>query len=142
VSTPVGPLGVGVAMIIVLYAYGGWNDAAFVAAELRRRRSVGLALLLGTAAITVIYLLVNLAYIYGLGFEGVRASQAVAADVLKQACGSEGHAAMSVLVMVSALGAMNGLIFAGSRVYAALGRDHSLFAGLGRWHATLGAPIG
>src|SRR5262249_23442508 len=63
-------------------------------------------------------------------------------DVLKQAFGSEGHAAMSVLVMVSALGAMNGLIFAGSRVYAALGRDHSLFAGLGRWHATLGAPIG
>jgi amino acid transporter len=129
-------------MILVLYAYGGWNDAAFVAAELRKRRNIALALILGTTAVTLIYLVVNLAYVSGLGFEGVRQSQAVAADILKQAWPSGGNQAMCVLVMVSALGAINGLIFAGSRVYAALGRDNPVFAQLGRWHPTLGAPIG
>ena len=48
---------------------------------------------------------------------------------------------MSLLVVVSALGAMNGLIFTSSRVYAALGADHSLFALLGRWHPRLHSPV-
>lgn len=142
VTSDIGPLGVGVAMVLVLYAYGGWNDAAFVAAELRSRRNIAVALILGTTAITLIYLVVNLAYIYGLGFEGVRKSQAVAADLFEHATNKNGQAAISVLVMISALGAINGLIFAGSRVYAALGRDHPLFGGLGRWHPTLGSPVG
>ena len=142
VTSPVGPAGLGTAMIIVLYAYGGWNDAAFVAAELRKRRNIAVALILGTTAVTLTYLVVNLAYISGLGFEGVRASTAVAADVLGRAWPGTGNQIMCVLVMVSALGAINGLIFAGSRVYAALGRDHPAFGRLGRWHPTLGSPIG
>ena len=141
VEKPIGPLGMGVAMIIVLYAYGGWNDAAFVAAELRNRRHIATALILGTTAITLIYLAVNAAYISGLGFEGVRSSKAIASDVFKGPLGSNGERAMCVLVMVSALGAINGLIFTGSRVYATLGRDHPVFEWLGRWHPSLGAPI-
>jgi amino acid transporter len=49
--------------------------------------------------------------------------------------------AMCVLVMVSALGGINGLIFTGSRVYATLGEDHRVFAWLGRWHPRLGTPV-
>src|SRR5262249_2244228 len=61
------------AIILVLYAYGGWNDSAFVAAEVRnRRRNIPLALILGVGAITLIYLLVNAAYLMGLGFETAR----------------------------------------------------------------------
>jgi amino acid transporter len=132
------------AIILVLYAYGGWNDAAFVAAEVRDpRRNIPLALLLGVGLITVVYLLVNAAYVAGLGFDGVRAQhdQLVPTRLLDKAFGEYGGKAMAVIVMASALGAANGLIFAGSRVYATLGNDHPLFTWLGHWRPGYGAPI-
>ena len=132
----------GLAMVLVLYAFGGWNDAAFVASEVRDpTRNLPRALLLGTAGITVVYLLVNLAYLCGLGFDGVRSSWTPAADVAKLAFGDVGEKLISVLVMVSALGAVNGLIFTGSRIYSRLGQEHPLLAILGRWHPSLGVPV-
>jgi amino acid transporter len=129
------------AMVLVLLAYGGWNDAAYVAAEQRDgRRNIPRALILGTAGITLVYLLVNVAYLRSLGFDGVRRSQAVAADVLAGPLQTFGEKAMCVLVMVSALGAINGLIFAGSRVYSIMGADHAVFAWLGRGHRGRGVP--
>ncbi len=102
--------GLGLALIFVLYAFGGWNDAAFVAAEVKnQRRNLPLALLLGTGGITLIYLLVNLGYLWGLGFDGVREASTPAAAVVGK-LGGWGATAISVLVMISALGAVNGLI--------------------------------
>jgi amino acid transporter len=135
------------AIILVLYAYGGWSDAAFVAAEVREpRRNIPRALILGTLAITVIYLLVNAAYVAGLGWQEVtRLGDDVApvpVRVLEQTpLGTDGGRAISILVMISALGAVNGLIFAGARVYATLGADYRLFAWLGTWRPGRGAPI-
>jgi amino acid transporter len=135
--------GLGLAMILVLYAYGGWSDAAFVAAEVRTpKRNIPLALILGTIAITVVYVLINAAYLAVLGFTGVRNSSAVAADVFKHLPAAAGAPVMSVLVMISALGALNGLIFTSSRVYSQLGAEHSIFAWLGRWSPRLGSPVG
>src|SRR5207249_1989554 len=122
---------------------------AFVAAEMRNgRRNIPRALILGTGGVIVIYFLVNGAYWLGLGFEGARNSQAIAADVLElplrpwsSQAAEWSSKAMCVLVMVSALGAVNGLIFTSSRIYAALGSDHSIFAGLSRWHPRWGSPI-
>jgi amino acid transporter len=128
--------GLGLAMVFVLYAYGGWNDAAFIAAEVRdQHRNMPRALVVGIAAITVVYLAVNAAYLAVLGFDGVRESFTPAADVLQRAVGPWGAKAISVLVMISALGAINGMILAGSRVYATTGEDHRLFARLGRWNS-------
>ncbi len=132
----------GLAMVFVFYSYGGWNDAAFVAAEVKnRKRNLPWALFIGTGGITIIYLLVNAAYLYGLGFAGVSASPTPAADVLALALGDWGARGMSLLVMLSALGAINGLIFTGARIYVGLGSDHQLFALLGRWHARRNTPI-
>jgi basic amino acid/polyamine antiporter, APA family len=140
-STPAGAAtSFGTAMIFVLYAYGGWNDTAYVAADVRNRRNIIRALLLGTGLITVIYLAVNVAYLRALGFDGMRASGTVAAEVGRLALGADGSRAISVLVMVSALGAINGLIFTGSRVYAALGAENSIFALVGRWSPRFGSP--
>src|SRR5688572_4921839 len=135
--------GLGLALILVLYTYGGWNDAAFIVAEMKnKRRNIPLALILGTAGVAVIYLLVNAAYINGLGFEGARRSSAIAADVLHGALGSTGARAMAVLVMISALGALNGLILTGARISAAAGADFAVFAPLARWHVRWGTPVG
>ena len=121
------------AMILILYTYGGWNDAAFVAAEQRnQRRNIPLALILGTLLVTIIYLLINVAYLLVLGFEGAAGAKEIAADVLERLAGVHGDRLMCALVMVSSLGAANGLILTGSRIHAALGRDHPLFAALGK----------
>lgn len=130
------------AIILVLYAYGGWNDAAFVAGEVREpQRNMPRALLIGIGVITVIYMLVNLAYIMGLGFNNVRGPASLPTQLLEKQFGENGAKAMSVIIMVSALGAVNGLIFAGSRVYATLGNDHRLFGFLGHWQPGRGVPI-
>jgi amino acid transporter len=142
VSKPMEGAGFGLAMVFVLYAYGGWNDSAFVAAEVRNgERNIPLALFLGIGLITIIYLLVNVAYLMGLGFEGARTNFAPAAGVLTNAAGEWGGKAISAIVMTSALGAMNGLIFTGARVYAALGADHRVFAMLGKWNVRLNVPV-
>jgi APA family basic amino acid/polyamine antiporter len=131
----------GFALVLVFVTYGGWNDAAYVAAELRDGpRSIVRALILGTAGITLLYVLVNAAYLSALGFDGARKSHAIAADVLARPLGEWGSRAMCLLVMVSALGAVNGLIFSGPRLYARMGAEHPLFAWLGRWNRRTGVP--
>jgi amino acid transporter len=132
------------AIILVLYAYGGWNDAAFVAAEVRNpRRNIPLALLLGVGIIIVVYLLINLAYIVGLGFDAMRqpGEHLKARLLVDKAFGEHGARVISIIVMVSALGSANALIFAGSRVYATLGNDHPLFDFLGHWRPGFGTPF-
>ncbi|MCI0379755.1 MAG: amino acid permease [Gemmataceae bacterium] len=130
------------AIILVMYAFGGWNDAAFVAAEVRdRRRNIPLALLAGIGAITVIYVLVNAAYLLGLGFNQARSPGSLPTQLMENAFGEHGVWVMSVIIMASALGAANGLILTGSRVYATLGKDHRLFGFLGGWRPGAGTPI-
>jgi amino acid transporter len=130
------------AMILVLFAYGGWNEIAYVGAEVRNpERNILRALVLGTVAVTLIYVLVNLAFIKTLGFAGTGHSQAVAADVLRRATGDWGSRLISVLVCISALGAINGMIFTGARIYYAMGTEHRLYAWLGRWNAARGTPV-
>jgi amino acid transporter len=83
---------------------------------------------------------VNAAFLYTLGFEGLQQSKAVGADAVAGAFPGAGAALVSALVCVSALGAVNGLIFTGARITYALGADHRLFGKLGRWHPKLQTP--
>ena len=131
----------GMAMIFVLFAYGGWNEMAFVSAEVTEpRKNILRALLIGTLAVTAIYVLVNLAFVYALGLEGTRQPTA-ATDVLRLGIGPWAGQSISVLICISALGAINGQIFTGSRIYYAMGNDHRVYAWLGRWNARRGTPV-
>ena len=137
-----GNASLGLAMVFVLYAYGGWNDAAFVAAEVRdQRRNLPRALWIGIFAITIIYLVVNVVYLRVLGFDLARESSAPAADVVASAFGPSGRAAASVLVMLSALAAINGMILAGSRVYAVVGADYPRARWLATWNRQAAVPL-
>lgn len=132
----------GVAMILVLYAFGGWNDAAFVASEVKdRQKNIPKALFLGIGGITIVYLLINIGYLWGLGIDNLRGNPTPAADALGAAFGESGAKVMSLLVMLSALGALNGLIFTGSRIFTALGREHTVFTVLSRWNPRLNVPV-
>ncbi len=133
---------IGLALVFVLYAYGGWSHAAFVAAEVRdQRRNLPRALVLGILGITLIYFAVNGAYLLALGFDGVRTSQTPAADVMERAFGAIGGRAISLLVMLSALGAINGMILTAPRVYAAWGADYPALWWLSTWNRGAVAPI-
>jgi amino acid transporter len=129
------------AMILVMFAYGGWSDMSYVAAEVRHpERNIARALVLGTLAVSAIYLMLNLAFAWGLGLDGFINSKAVAADVLSRGVGEWGGRAISLLICLSCLGAINGMIFTGSRVYFAVAAEHRLFAWLGAWNHERGIP--
>lgn len=141
VTVPPTQAGLGSAMIFVLLSYGGWNEAAYISAELRDvRRNMVRSLLVSIAIITGSYLLINWAYIQGLGLSGMAASEAVAADLMRRVVGEPGAVLISLLIAVSTLGSINATIFTGARTNYALGQDFSLFAFLGRWHERANTP--
>jgi amino acid transporter len=133
---------IGLALVFVMYAYGGWSHAAYVAAEVHNpQQSIPRALLLGVAGITGIYLVVNAAYLAALGFDGARHTPTPAAEVLELATGPWGGRAISLLVMLSALGAINGMILTATRIYAVLGGDYPPLAWLASWNRRSAAPV-
>lgn len=124
----------GMAMVFVLLTYGGWNEAAYLSAEVRDlRRNMTRGLFASLGLITVLYLLVNWAYLHGLGLAGMADSQVVAADLMRAALGSPAAQLISLLVVAAALSSTNATIFTGARTSFALGRDFSFFRFLGRW---------
>ena len=138
----VDPMPVSVALILVLFTFGGWNEMAFVAAEVRNpKRNIVRALVLGTAAVTLLYLLANAAFLRSLGYEGMAASGAVAVDAVSGVFPEVGGRLISLLISISALGAVNGLIFAGGRISYAVGAEHRAFRALGRWNPRTGTPV-
>ena len=131
----------GLAMLFVLLTYGGWNEAAHLSAEIRHvQRNMSKALLWSIGIIVSIYLLINLAYLQGLGLAGMAGSEAVAADLMRQVAGEGGAKFISFLIAISALGATNATIFTGARTNYALGRDFPAFAWLGRWNDRANVP--
>jgi basic amino acid/polyamine antiporter, APA family len=131
----------GLAMVFVLLSYGGWNEAAYISAELHNlRRNMVRSLLWSIAIITAIYLLINLAYILGLGLNDMAGSPAVAATLLRRAFGETGAMFVSFLIAISTLGAMNATIFTGARTNYALGQDFALFSIMGNWKSRPSTP--
>jgi len=123
----------GLAMVFVLLSYGGWNEAAYISAEIQNQRRNILRSLVGSIGIiTAIYLLINLAYLQGLGLSNMAASKAVAADLMRSIWGETGAVFISLLIAVSTLGAINATIFTGARTNYALGEDFPLFSFMGR----------
>jgi amino acid transporter len=133
--------GIGSAMVFVLFTYGGWNDAAYISAEVRHReRNVLLSLLFAIGVVTALYVLVNLAYMKGLGYGAMARSDAVAADLLKRVWGSGGEKLISIMIAISALTSVNGSMIVGARSNYALGRDFPMFRLLARWDEASGSP--
>lgn len=131
----------GLAMVFVLLSYGGWNEAAYIAAEIQnRQRNILRSLLWSLSIITAIYLLINWAYLQGLGLANMAQSQAVAADLMRSVAGEPGALFISFLIAISTLGAINATIFTGARTNYALGKDFALFGFMGRWQPNPSTP--
>jgi amino acid transporter len=130
----------GLAMVFVLLTYGGWNEAAYISAEVADgRRGILRGLLLGLGTVTVLYAFINAAYLWGLGHAGVAASQAPAADLFRLAFGAQSGTLLSAIVAFSCMKAISATIFFGARSNYAVGQNWRLFSWLGHWHPC-GAP--
>lgn len=131
----------GVALIAVAWSFAGWEEVSFVAGEVRRpSRNLPRALLLGTAGVTVLYLLVNYVYLKTLPVSemaGVVRVGETAANVL---FGETGAVLLSAAVIVSIVGALNGSVLVGPRVYFAMARDGLFFKGAAEVHPRFRTP--
>ena len=143
ISESEGGLGsLGLAMVFVLLTFGGWNEAAYISAEVKSGRGMIVkALIVSILTITVVYFLANLAYLRGLGLEGMAGSSAVAGDLMEKAFGETGLVIMAMIVVIAALTSANATIFTGARSNYALGRDFPIFSALGKWDHRTSGPI-
>src|SRR6266567_1590238 len=118
----------GLAVAAGLFAFGGWHMVTYAAGETRDpERTIPRSLLLGTLVVTACYMLLNAAYLYVLPLSGVAHSTRVAADAIEHVLGTRFGTAIALVVVVSALGGVNGIILAGPRVYYAMAQDGLVF---------------
>ncbi len=124
-----------------LFAFGGWHMVTYTAEETRNaRRTIPVALMIGTLTVTACYIALNAAYFYALPLEHVISSMRVAADAAEAVIGPRAGSAISALVIFSTFGAVNGIILAGPRVYFAMARDGLLFRWIAAVHPRFQTP--
>ena len=128
-------LAFGAAMVGSLFSSDAWNNVTFAAAEVRNpAKNLPLALAIGTATVTLLYVLANLAYLMVLPLAELQSApqDRVGTLMLQHIFGSGGAYIMAAAILVSTFGCINGLILAGARVYYAMSRDGLFFKTAGR----------
>jgi amino acid transporter len=131
----------GLAMVFVLLTYGGWNEAAYVSAEVRGGpRAILRTLLLSIAVITGVYLLFVFGILYGLGFDALKSSHAVGVDVAERAIGPVGGQLVGLLVAVSSLTSMNSTMIAGARSNYSVANDWPALGFMSQWQGQRSTP--
>lgn len=131
----------GVALIASLLAYDGWVQLSFVAGEIRKpQRNIFLALVLGSVACIAIYLLANVAYLRVLPIAEIAASDHVGASVAKRVLGSSGGSVVSLIILISIVGTLNGCFLTSPRIYFAQARDGLFFRQFAEVHPRYQTP--
>jgi basic amino acid/polyamine antiporter, APA family len=134
--------GFGIALVAVLWAYEGWHVLSFVAGEMKKPKvDLPRSLSYGIAIVMLIYLVANLGYYHALTAAEIRGSNAVAALAVGKLLGPIGANAISILIVVSILGSMNGLVLSGPRVSFAMAREGIFPAVFGRLNNRYRTPI-
>ena len=132
---------VGAAIIPASFAYSGWTFTSYVGGEFRDPgRVIPRGIILGMAAVIVIYLAVNVAYQYVLPFDRLAGSTVVASDAMAVVLGSRAGHFVAAAVMLSTLGALNAAVLAFPRMGYALAKDGLFFRGLERVHPRFQTP--
>jgi len=136
----------GIALIGVLWAYDGWHTISFAAGEVKQpTRNIPGSLILGTLACVVVYVLANVAYYSVLDPEAIQASDRVAAVATSTAVGSHGATVLTILIVISILGAINGSTFSTPRATMAMANDGLFFRSFGwispRFHTPIVALV-
>jgi amino acid transporter len=131
----------GLALISVLWAYDGFADLSYAAGEVRDpKKNLPRALIFGTMAIVAVYLAANLAYLYVQPVDRMAQSPLVAADTLFALIGQTGVGIISVVVMISTFGSVNGTMLVNPRIFFAMAEDKLFFKSVARVHPKFQTP--
>jgi len=131
----------GLCLVFVLLTFGGWNEAAYISAELKGGpRTMVWVILTSMVTLTVIYLLVNTALLLGLGLSGLSQSKTAAGELLGLAFGPWAQKALGLFVAIAALTSINATMFVGARTNFAVGSDWKALRKLGQWQLDIGSP--
>jgi len=132
----------GAAMVPVLFAYGGWQTACFVAGELKDpRRDLPRALVLGVIGVALLYTSVNYVCLRVLGVGGLAASHTPASAVMRAALGGPGAIMIALGIAVSTLGFLSQSVLTAPRVYFAMAEDGVFFRQLAWLHPRTRVPV-
>lgn len=122
-----------ISLVYVLYAYTGWNAATYMMDEVSNpTRTVPLAILIGTAIVTVLYVFINAAFLYSTPVEEMAGEAEVGFIAAKAILGEGGGKLMGILISFGLISTISSMTWAGPRVTAAIGRDHPSFSILAR----------
>ena len=122
----------GLALIPILWTYGGWHESTFVTEETKDyRRSLPFSLITTIFIISFIYIAINSVYIYLVPVREIASSELIASNVMQILYGAKGRKILEILVIISSLGCINGMIITGSRVTYCLAKDNPIFRYLG-----------
>ena len=133
---------VGAAMVPVLFAYGGWQTASFVAGEIREpKKNLPRGLIIGVSGVVVLYLAVNFVCLRGLGASGLAATTTPASDIMRLALGEAGARAIAAGIAISTLGFLSQGMLTAPRVYFAMAEDGLFFKAVGQLHPKTRVPI-
>jgi len=131
----------GLALISILWVYDGWADVTFLSGEVKQpSRNLPLALILGTCSVLAIYLLINLAYLHLLNVDQIAGSRLVAADAAYRIVGPAGVRLVSLAVMISAFGTLNGSMMTGPRIFFAMADDGLFLKKIASVHSRFQTP--
>lgn len=134
-------LGVGTAMMLVMFAYSGWNASAYIAGEIKNpRRSLPISLITGTSIVIVLYLAVNLFIVTALPYSELAGSIAVVERAAVGTLGPWMGKALSILISLALLSSLSAFIIIGPRVYFAMARDRLFFSFASNVHPRYGVP--
>ncbi|MEZ5318509.1 MAG: amino acid permease [Vicinamibacterales bacterium] len=140
-ADPSGAVAFAAALIPVLFAYGGWQNANYVAEEMRDPvRDLPISLIAGTLTVVAVYVLVNIAYLRTLGLEGLAATTTPAAATAGAWLGASGERFVAAAIAISTFGFLNLAILAPTRVYYAMAHDGTFVPALARLHPRFGTP--
>ena len=132
----------GAALVPVIFAYGGWQTATFIAGEIKEpRKNLPRGLILGVTGVVVLYLAANVVYLIVLGTEGLAASSAPASDVMRSALGSVGARVIAAGIAISTAGFLSQSMLTAPRVYFAMAQNGLFFERVGMVHPKTRAPV-
>jgi len=135
-------LSFGLALIPILWTYGGWHENTFIAEETRNaRKTIPIALLTGVSLITLLYIAINFIYLYLVPAKEIANANLIAADTLQILAGERGRKILEAFIIISSLGCINAMIITGSRVTYAMGKDNAIFRYIGEMNGRYGTPI-
>ena len=134
-------VGVGVAMVAVFWAFDGWNNVNFVAGEIKKpARNLPLALILGTTLVAILYVLVNVVYLKAMPISEMAGIVTIADSASTVLFGSAATVFLTVAILISIVGSLNGSVLVGARVYYAMAKDGLFFQKMATVHTRFKTP--